>query len=103
MSSHSLLYHDIDKANGIGTLSQHHTILSRHKKRSHQMNYIATKDNYVAIENGKTMKQCACDKVLYVVTNISTKDKTKADKTRPGYPPKVLQVVPPSEVPLYNP
>ena len=25
------------------------------------------------------------------------------DKTQPGYPPRVLQVVPPSEVPLYNP
>ena len=29
-------------------------------------------------ENGKTMRQCACDKVFYVATNISTKDKTKA-------------------------
>ena len=26
-----------------------------------------------------------------------------SDKTRPGYPPRVFQVVPPSEVPLYNP
>ena len=79
MSSHSLLYHDIEKENGIGTLSQHHTIFSRHKKRSHQMNSVATKDNFVVTENGKTMKQCAYDKVLYVAIDISTKDKTKAD------------------------
>ena len=43
------------------------------------MNSVATKDNSVATENGKTMKQCACDKVFYVVTDISTKDKTKVD------------------------
>ena len=49
------------------------------KKRSHRMNSVAIKDNYVAIENGKTMQQCACDKVFYVATDISTKDKTKAD------------------------
>ena len=29
--------------------------------------------------------------------------KSFGDKTRPRYPPRVLQVVPPSEVPLYNP
>ena len=34
---------------------------------------------FVTTENGKTMKQCACDKVFYVATDISTKDKTKAD------------------------
>ena len=79
MSRHSLLCCDIDQVNGIGTLSQHLTVLSRHKKRSHQMNSVATKDNSVATENGKTMKQCAYDKFFYVTTNISTKDKTKAD------------------------
>ena len=26
-----------------------------------------------------------------------------ADRTRPGYPPRISRVVPPSEVPLYNP
>ena len=30
-------------------------------------------------ENGKTMRQCAYDKVFYVATDITTKDKTKAD------------------------
>ena len=25
------------------------------------------------------------------------------DMTRPGYPPRIFRVVPPSEVPLYNP
>ena len=35
------------KKNGIGTLSQHLTIMSRHKEQRHQMNSIATKDNYV--------------------------------------------------------
>ena len=79
MSRHSLLCRDIDQENGIGTLSQHLTILLLHKKRSHQMNSVATKDNSIATENGKTMKQCACDKVFYVATDISTKDKTKAD------------------------
>ena len=43
------------------------------------MNSVATKENFIAIENGKTMKQYACDKVFYVATYISTKDKTKAD------------------------
>ena len=43
------------------------------------MNSVATKDNSVATENGKTMTQCACDKVFYVTTDISTKEKTKAD------------------------
>ena len=38
-----------------------------------------TKDNSIATENGKTMEQCACDKVFYVAIGISTKDKTKAD------------------------
>ena len=79
MSRHSLLCCDIDQENGIGTLSQHLTILSRHKKHSHQMNSIAIKDIFVTVENGKTMKQCAYDKVFYVATDISTKDKTKAD------------------------
>ena len=79
MARHSLLCRDINQANGIGTLSQHLKILSRHKKRSHQMNSVATKDNSVATENGKTMQQWACDKVFYVATNISTKDKTNAD------------------------
>ena len=72
MSRHSLLCHDIDLANGIETLSQHLTILLRPKKRSHQMNFIA-------IENGKTMKQFVYNKVFYVATVISIKDKTKAD------------------------
>ena len=27
----------------------------------------------------------------------------RSDKTRPGYPPRIPRVVPPSEVPLYNP
>ena len=53
--------------------------MSRHKKRSHQMNSVVTKDNSVMTENGKTMKQCASDKVFYVATDISTKDKTNAD------------------------
>ena len=79
MSRHSLLCNGIDQENGIGTLSKHLTILSRHKKRSHQMNSAAIKDNSIAIENGKTMKQCAYDKVFYVAINISTKDTTNAD------------------------
>ena len=79
MSQHSLLCSNIDQTNGIGTLLQHLIILSQHKKRSHQMNSIATKDNSVVTENGKTMKQCACDKVFYVAIDISTKDKTKVD------------------------
>ena len=44
-----------------------------------QMNSVATKDNSIATENGKTMEQCACDKVFYVAKKISTKDKTRAD------------------------
>ena len=27
----------------------------------------------------------------------------RVDRTRPGYPPRISRVVPPSEVPLYNP
>ena len=49
------------------------------KKLRFQMNCVATKDNSVTIGNGKTMRQCAWDKVFYVETNISTKNKTKAD------------------------
>ena len=45
------------------------------------MNSVVTKDNSVATENGKTMRQCACDKIFYVATDISTKDKTKANFT----------------------
>ena len=71
--------HDIDQTNDIGALSQHLTILLRHQKRRHQMNFAATKDNYVATRNEKTMRQCAYNKVFYVATDISTKDKTKAD------------------------
>ena len=79
MSRHSLLCRHINQENGIGTLSQHLIILSQHKKRSHQMNFVATKDNFVLTENRKTMKQCVCNKVFYVATAISTKDKTKED------------------------
>ena len=43
------------------------------------MNSVATKDNSATTENGKTMRQCAYDKVFYVATDISTKDKIKAD------------------------
>ena len=43
------------------------------------MNSVVIKDNFVTTENGKTMKQCPCNKVFYVATDISTKDKTKAD------------------------
>ena len=43
------------------------------------MNSVATKDNSAVTENGKTMRQCACDKVFYVAKDISTKEKTKAD------------------------
>ena len=49
------------------------------KKLRFQMNCVATKDNSIATGNGKTMRQCACDKVFYVATDISTKNKTKAD------------------------
>ena len=79
MSRYSLFCRDIDQENGIGTLLQHLTILSRHKKQSHHMNFVVTKDNFIVTENDKTMKQCACDKVFYVATDISTKDKTKTD------------------------
>ena len=79
MLRHSLPCRDIDEENDIGTLSQHLTILLQHKKRSHQMNFVTTKDNCIVTENGKTMKQCACDKVFYIEIDISTKDKTKAD------------------------
>ena len=33
--------------------------------------------NLTRQEKGKIMKQCACHKVFYVATDISTKDKTK--------------------------
>ena len=79
MSRRSLLYRDIDQANGIGTLLQHLTILSQHKQQSHHMNFVLKKDNSVVIENGKTIKQCACNKFFYVAIDISTKDKTKED------------------------
>ena len=43
------------------------------------MNSVVTKDNSIVTENGKTMRQCVCDKVFYVTIDISTKDKTKAN------------------------
>ena len=49
------------------------------KKQSHQMNSVSTKDNSITIKMAKKMKQCACDKVFYIATDISTKDKAKAD------------------------
>ena len=77
--AHKEEFHDIDQTNDIGALSQHLTILLRHKKRRHQMNSVATKDNYIATGNGKSMRQCTYNKAFYVATDISTKDKTKAN------------------------
>ena len=37
------------------------------------------------------------------MAEIGSRGPSECDRTRPRYPPRVLQVVPPSEVPLYNP
>ena len=58
MSRHFLLCHDIDQANGSGTMSQHFESLSQHKemKISDELCH-ETKDNPVATKNSITMRQ----------------------------------------------
>ena len=60
------------------------------------MNSIVTKDNSVAIENGRVITQVSCDKCFYVVTKFSACDQLKAgflSRQRKLYRDKEISVV----------
>ena len=75
MSRHSLLCRDTDQANGSEILSQHLTTLSQHKEMKISYELYGDKK----YQNNDKSRQCACNKVFHVATDISVSDKTKAD------------------------
>ena len=49
-------------------------------------------------------RRLGTDKNASIVENaLVVKEGKNNDRTRPGYPPRISRVIPPSEVPLYNP